>query len=257
MAAKEQPRVPAGSEEGGQWTEVQGNGRTLSIRPGGEVKSDSDAPPDRAYEDAEELHAEMMTGRVPLSKKEERAENDYRETPGYYERIANDLRGTNFRGDNHAKAVKLKKGEVQATIKSIDAAIAKQEPLKDDIVVYRGFRLAGVDQNDREMSEAVRAKFVADNGELMDRSFVSTSLDPEMARVFARSGAVLRIRIPKGSRVLPVSPSKDLDLAGSEREVLLGRGSRIRLIRSHTGKIKNSEGDMVNNDFIDAEVVTE
>lgn len=69
-----------------------------------------------------------------------------------------------------------------------------------------------------------------------DKAFVSTSSSKELASSFVRAkGALLKIVIPKGSKVVPLPHMTQLL---SEREILLPRNSRFRVVATQPAIIR-------------------
>jgi hypothetical protein len=108
--------------------------------------------------------------------------------------------------------------------KDIEQAFNSVTPLPKDIVLYRGV----------SPEYAVGLK---DGKEVTDKGFMSTTTSKDFADKASRggtrgatgvAGTVIAIRIPAGTRVLPMQ-----DLNG-EQEVLLDRGTKLKFTSSNT-----------------------
>lgn len=107
--------------------------------------------------------------------------------------------------------------EAQATLAAhLDAAIRKSK-ISEDTTVYRGI--------------AEPAKFFGSDVKIgtviVDNGFISTSKNTSTATNFGGQGLVAKIKLPKGSSAMDVSP---LSLHSSEKEVLLPRGSMFKIV---------------------------
>lgn len=113
--------------------------------------------------------------------------------------------------------------------KTIDAAPG----LAKEVTVYRGLS--------EEAFDALKART---GKTFTDKGFASTSLSLDRASNFNRSGmAMLRIKVPKGAKAIPVEKWWKAFHGRSEHEILIQRGSRFKITKA--GK-----------DFIDVELVT-
>jgi hypothetical protein len=207
----EQPRVPAGSPEGGEWVSEKG-------------------------------HRALLSSSTPLTQGQEYAVSKWRDTSAY-RRIGERLRfgdeeNVTWKQDGSPSLleedIRREDAEMVTTvIKGLDSAIAAQKPLAQDIVVHRGLDLGRLDEAfyDMDSDEAVD-DFLRTYSDLEDASFVATSVSARVAAKFTGSSkhaVVLKIRVPKGAKVLPIESSKNFGSAGEE-EVLLPRGTHIRLL---------------------------
>nr|MBP9863236.1 hypothetical protein [Kofleriaceae bacterium] len=123
----------------------------------------------------------------------------------------------------------LRAGRVPQEAKSIDAAISS--PIDRDVVVFRG--LKGARFSDR----------LSVGDEIADRAYMSTSAIMEGAEGFSAGGGVLRIHVPKGTKMGAVADSA----MDHERELLLPRNVKLRV-----SKISEVDGVPV----VDARVVS-
>lgn len=106
-------------------------------------------------------------------------------------------------------------------VAQLDAAIAAS-PVTNPMVVYRGI---GPD-----LVSVLEETGLYAGTELVDRGFISTSRSLDEAIKFSerqKGGMVMRITIPSGARALDVSNHSNCP---EEQEVLLARGSRLRVI---------------------------
>jgi hypothetical protein len=105
----------------------------------------------------------------------------------------------------------------QATLAAhLDTAIRKSK-IKEDITTYRGVKEP--------------AKFFGENVKIgtviVDNGYISTSKNPSTGHGWSGDGLVAKIKLPKGSSALDVSP---MSLHSSEAEVLLPRGSMFKIV---------------------------
>ncbi len=119
-----------------------------------------------------------------------------------------------LRGDGKLGAADRK------AVAALDDYIAGAPPLDEDVVLFRGGSLpAGMKKG----------------AEFTDAGFASVSGDVNVADNFVRGGNVMiQVRVPAGSRVLPVGAA--MGGRDFESEVILGRNTRYRLVG--TGKVK-------------------
>jgi len=143
--------------------------------------------------------------------------------------------------------------QVKGVIKGLDSAIDAQKPLAQDIEVHRGLKLGQMDEAFYDMTPEAAAKdFVNTFQTMQDNSFVATSGSQREASKFSQNAehaVVLRIKVPKGAKVLPIESSQSLSHAG-EQEILLPRSTKIRLVKV-SGRSPHLDRAFV----IDAEVV--
>lgn len=116
---------------------------------------------------------------------------------------------------------KLRSGQpmsaAQATLAAnLDAAIRKSK-IMEDTTVYRGVAKPA----EFFGSDVTIGTVIVDNG------FISTSKNTATANGFSSGGLVAKIRLPKGSSAMDVSP---LSLHSKEKEVLLPRGSMFKIV---------------------------
>lgn len=94
--------------------------------------------------------------------------------------------------------------------------------LPQDLIVYRGV--------DRSYADHLHASGINRDDIIQDRAFLSTTADRTVARRFIGfepDGLLLRIKLPKGSKALDVSPYSS---NAEEREVLLLCDTQLRVV---------------------------
>jgi hypothetical protein len=116
-----------------------------------------------------------------------------------------------------------------ATTAKLDSLIA-DSTLKGDLIVYRG-----IGDKTAELKDAPPPEFYDDLG------FSSTSMNPAVSHGFASSGetgslsktnTMLQIRLPKGHNAAFIGRNYSVqDAYSDEAEVLLARGTRLRVIK--------------------------
>lgn len=128
--------------------------------------------------------------------------------------------------------------ELRQRVELLDRAITEGGASDRPAVLYRG-----IDNLERTLGTADPAELVGKT--LTDRAYMSTSARQETARyfgtpateehLFARGtgGAVLRINAPAGTRALRLAEWE----GDTEAEVLLARGSALRVVRSSTEEL--------------------
>lgn len=136
--------------------------------------------------------------------------------------------GSSFRNINSALRTGAKPSERdQAIMEGLDSAIAKGQVTRD-MTVYRGFQSPNVEANWANLKPGTT---------IGERAYMSTTISSTVARRFLQDerGIIAEIRVPKGTR------ATTLDIAGlgGEGELLLGRQTRMRLVR----KGKDSYGN--------------
>jgi hypothetical protein len=262
---KDQPRHPAGTDQGGEWSsDSGGKGGGGGSKPG--PQSDPGGAgwfgPARANEVSQ--HKALLNNAVPLNGEQQQAVHEY-QTTGEYFNVATHLRGVGmetFDGTRVNPPTSREKGRLSKTKQSVtrlDSAIAAQKPLEKDIVLHRGFELGVIDESfstsyERGATEAHVKSFLSQIDTIQDKSFISTSTSAGTAAEFSPTAAiVLRIRVPKGAKVLPLPSTTEY----TEQEVLLGRGTKIRMTGYEPGDdMVFAEGRVrTRNWIINAEVV--
>jgi len=106
-------------------------------------------------------------------------------------------------------------------IGAIDRAINRSR-LPADLILFRG--IGG------DAAAAIRSSGIAVGSMMFDDAFMSTSIDPRTAGMFAQfppGGLMLRIRAPKGMNALDMAPYSPY---AREREFLLPRGTVLRVL---------------------------
>jgi phage gp29-like protein len=184
-----QPRVPAGSTKGGQWT-----ARKAAAAPAaavGVTTKEIDAAAEKLF--AHPKLSALQAGAVGWYKGEEG-----------YARINSALRAG-------------RPDAVREHIERLDQAIAASKA-KADLVVYRGLSRRHVAGGDLESLVGAT---------IADGAYASTSLNPRVARNFGGRGdsAIIEIRVPKGAPALYADRVKNFH----ENEVLLPRNAVLKV----------------------------
>lgn len=113
-------------------------------------------------------------------------------------------------------------------ITGVDAAM-KASPLENDVVVYRGIANPNLTFGDAWQADG-------DNSGLtyVDNAYVSTTVDQNVARTFASSGAGvhMNILVPKGKNAIGIEQGADSGLS-HEKELLLDRKYTYRINRDY------------------------
>jgi SPP1 gp7 family putative phage head morphogenesis protein len=117
---------------------------------------------------------------------------------------------------------------IDEEIANLDKAVAKGS-VPADMTSYRGIEAYG---GTLDFFKQNVGNIISDN------AFQSTSLDRERASMFAdEGGAIVSVRIPKGTNGLYVSPLSEFDKGGDtatpEYEMLLPRGTKYKIVE-HT-----------------------
>jgi hypothetical protein len=122
--------------------------------------------------------------------------------------------------------------KVLATIEALDSAIAKR-PCSTELALFRGV--------DGEVASYMRRSGLPVGSMITYDSFVSTSADPGWAELFAAippGGLILKIHVPAGSYALDMAP---FAVSPIEREVLLPRGTRLRVLSYDGARMVETE----------------
>jgi len=228
--------MPAGTPKGGQFASAKGGGGG-----GGGLVGSS--------------HKELLENSEPLNAEQQASADSWRDGT-MHRLVGSELRLTEEEFDpweNLGTVEGVSEGQVKGVIKGLDSAFDAQKPLAQDIEVHRGLKLGQMDEAFYDMTPEAAAKdFVNTFQTMQDNSFVATSGSQREASKFSQNDAhavVLRIKVPKGAKVLPIESSKALSHAG-EQEILLPRSTKIRLVKV-SGRSPHLDRAFV----IDAEVV--
>lgn len=102
---------------------------------------------------------------------------------------------------------------------ALDDAIARQDPIKQDTMLFRGNPFGNSDLDN-----------AAEGDEFRFPTFVSTSASESVSESFAghHGGWLMEIRAPAGSR--GIVPESHVSVDWPEREVVLPRGSKFRVV---------------------------
>lgn len=146
--------------------------------------------------------------------------------PDRAERVAVMDAFAGYRGVGSARINRrLRSGEpiTDTRVVEMDKAFARS-PLVNDVVVYRGGR--GVEFGSPEAwGDNLEGR------EWVERAYTSTSVDLAVARPFASDGVMFRILAPRGTPAVGIRPAARIE--AREREILLGRDQRFRVVRDH------------------------
>jgi phage portal protein BeeE len=103
----------------------------------------------------------------------------------------------------------------QYDLPHIDSAISKATGFTEDVNVYRGMNVSP-----SKLTEGTTFE---------DKGFISTSTDRKIANLYADK-CMVQIVIPKGSKCLPLSSKISDSDSKREKEVMLPRGSKFRVV---------------------------
>lgn len=108
---------------------------------------------------------------------------------------------------------------LQDQVKAIDAIVARAK-IPEDLMVFRGLEWPELAKGGKSLIGTI----------IEDKGFVSTSLGKDFAEKFLRSenSVLMRIKLPKGSNVAPISYANPVMI--NVREMLIGRNARFRVI---------------------------
>lgn len=107
-------------------------------------------------------------------------------------------------------------------VTSFDQMFEMVPPINEDIFVYRGINTS--------QNELVK---------IQNKGYISTTYDINIAKHFSGSNCILKIRIPRGSKILPI---EKISFYPTEKEILLPRNSYLL--------VGNEEYDYVNCLFV-------
>ena len=148
-------------------------------------------------------------------------------------------------GENEGMNRLLRTGKgskrAESRVENLNSAFDKTPPLQEDVVLYRGLNVGRFTDKNGTMP-----------GQITDKGFVSTSLNVGIANSFSEGrpkGAVMEIKVPKGTRVLSVNAIQGF--SGDEREFILSPSSTFKILSS--SRRKGLTG--IDTTFIQAELV--
>lgn len=126
----------------------------------------------------------------------------------------------------------------KSTVARIDAIIEKSPKLPSDTVLYRGISARGGETTSSTL-DRVFGENLAVGDVLTEKAFLSTTVDRQLAEKFvtsdgSRSGIVLRLETPKGTRALQGR--------SDEVELILARGTKFKVTKIQ--EVKASDGTM-------------
>lgn len=166
-------------------------------------------PPVTTPNTAQQLHAAIVT---PLSSTELSAATGY--TGSAYKAI-----------NRHLRKGEIVDPKYLQQIQRLDSAVAKTAA-KEDMVVLRGVSKDAVST----WMQKNGLKEIKKGATIIDYGFVSTTRKASTASAFgghsSSSGFGLKIRVPKGSKILPL---KSISQYAHEDEFLLPRGSKFKI----------------------------
>jgi len=128
-------------------------------------------------------------------------------------------------------------------LRKIDAIMAKTT-LPENLIVYRGVS--------EEAWETLKSHL--NGGAVTDPGLMSTTLRKKAAFDFAKDGAILEIKVPAGTS--GVALAGDATVYDDETEILLNRGTKLKLGSMQMRLARYGEHLGVERRFIQAEVVT-
>ena len=256
---KDQPRVPAGNPDGGEWTTIPAKSGLHHIRisksghiVGGNILDDwkgkhvsnikshaAKAAPilpsqvnqatadSRKFQNAKDAHdwgyANFIGWVEGMDKDEWKAVGRY--SFNTYRDINNVLRATNGKPEKANKSSQVDPSlDVAGSVKLIDKSLEKSV-IPEDITVYRG------------VASGLADKLVPSYTHV-EHGYSSTSLNPEAGDNYAYE-ATIELRVPKGSKGGYLQAmTKNPNSTGNEQEMLLPRGGgyKVLSVESRDGK---------------------
>jgi len=138
----------------------------------------------------------------------------------------NDYTGVEYSTINPA----LRSGQVPADLQTqvdlIDAAIAKAEPLREGLTLYRTLDQAGASQTSG-LLELYQQSGSVIGATYKDAAFLSTTSDRKVAEKDFEGQVQLQIKVPAGVKGAAV---KSVAVTKKEQEVLLGRNTTLKIV---------------------------
>ena len=134
-----------------------------------------------------------------------------------------------LRGNSDEDDLKSKDDTV-SVIKELDKMMSVSRA-KEPMVVYRGIH---------GLSSQKFYEDFAEGAEMQDKGFMSTSIDPNRAKIFAGSGyGLVKILVPKGASAMSMrykEDGTDFSAFPNENEILLPRNTKYRVVGFEKGK---------------------
>ena len=199
--SREQPRDGLG-----RWASSSGAGGTaMSAATPGEAQKIENKLLDRQ----EEAEAEL-----PIGVKQE----VYRYTDSGYKELNRGLRGAPPPPPSPGE-----QSQANRQAQKIEEAIDSMPPLSQNLVVHRSASPEALGLSGQDALSNIKI-----GSTVMDKGILSTSIDPEIGQTFNVRGSIrMEIRIPAGNKVLLV---KNMSAHSGEREVLLGRNTKMKVV---------------------------
>jgi len=225
MTYKEQPRHPAGSDKGGEWSKMSGGGSSTDWRrmveaPGGHKKW-YDAKGNPKYTDDKGNSWDILK---PYKKSEPKPKKTEYKLPSEEDTDAVLKYQWDSANLNNGLRAGWDPGDNTKLVERLDRATALND-VKEE-VLYRGMELGTIKFSEGDVLE--------------DKGFLSTTKSARSAQEFIEGssdkGAVIfKIRIPRGTKgadmnAITTALGQDNPYSDQE-EVLLGRGSKMRVDR--------------------------
>ncbi len=141
----------------------------------------------------------------------------------------------------------LTEAQVNSGISSLSKSITKSPALDNDTIVWRGLE---------KRSTFTGAMKLRVGAIIEDKGFVSVGMAQESVGDFlsGASGAIMKIRLPKGTRAL--NPTSITGSGASEAELILQKGTKFRVIRAGTMDVNAPRaGGEISIPFFELEVV--
>lgn len=220
-----QPRVPAGSPQGGEWSSGGGSG-AVAVSPKASPKSaaktksapaarESSGFPEkkttRKFDAKVTSDEKLLKSADKLSSEEKKLIDRYTSGELNYKKMNKELREGK---------------RTWAATDQINAAIDKAGPLPDGLITYRGINV-----QDKSHLNEMTSKFESaakTGGTITMSGITSTSIDPGVAKNFAghNSKAIMfEIKPKKGLYV-----GETLSEFGGEAEVILKHGAKYKVV---------------------------
>lgn len=137
-----------------------------------------------------------------------------------------------------------------STVGQMDSAFEAAEPLTKAIVLHRGLDLKSFTEDGKATIAFFDGMKVGQS--FSDPAFGSTSASGKIGDEFgARSRIRMKIVVPEGSKVLPINTMIGMKHSyAGEKEVLLPRNTRMRLVKRQYGEWENISGEGLTLTFV-------
>jgi hypothetical protein len=163
---------------------------------------------------------------------EKRMTNDEKQSLHWYQSAGHDRINAELRGSAKIRD----QYTFDRTVGNIDG-IMKRSKLNRDVTVYRGV----LRETDHAQAEIARMK---PGAIIRDRGYVSTTINPAVAKRFGSDDVHIRIRVPKGTHAIYMPKARPLSMVSrgkhNEYELLLARNLNYRVVsrRKHGNQIR-------------------